>query len=138
MENITTEEVMDKLAMFQARFLKIDKIGWCGMVIIQTDAGTQFTSKEFQKGLSVRGIQLALAPTYHQEMNGQVEVTWKILRTITHSIMVHAQVSDKYIHLALIYTTDHIYLVIPIKPLVIQDGEPTTPQKLATGMKLSV
>ena len=28
MENITTEEVMDKLDMFQARFLKVDEFGW--------------------------------------------------------------------------------------------------------------
>ena len=28
MENITTEEVMDKLDMFQARFGKFDEFGW--------------------------------------------------------------------------------------------------------------
>ena len=27
-ENITTEEVMDKLDMFQARFVKVDEFGW--------------------------------------------------------------------------------------------------------------
>ena len=30
------------------------------------------------------------------------------------------------------YTTDNIFPVIPIKHLVIQDGEPTTPNKLET------
>ena len=45
MENITTEEVMDKLDMFQARFGKVDSFGWSGLEIIQIDAGTQFTSK---------------------------------------------------------------------------------------------
>ena len=47
MENITTEEVMDKLDMFQARFVKVDEFGWCYMEIIKTDSGTQFTSKYF-------------------------------------------------------------------------------------------
>ena len=28
MEKITTEEVMDKLDMFQSRFVKIDQFGW--------------------------------------------------------------------------------------------------------------
>ena len=47
-ENITTEEVMDKLDMFQEIFGKLDEFGWCYMERIQTDAGTKFTSKESQ------------------------------------------------------------------------------------------
>ena len=47
---------MDKLDMFQARFEKVDKFGWWDMEIIQTDADTQFTSKQFQEGLSVSGL----------------------------------------------------------------------------------
>ena len=42
------------------------------MEIIQTDTGTQFTSKEFQEGLSVCGLQISSAAPDHQEMNGQV------------------------------------------------------------------
>ena len=52
--------------------------------------------------------------------------------------MVHTRVSDKYIHLALMYMTDNILPGIPIKHLVNQDGEPPTPHKLATGIKTSV
>ena len=33
------------------------------------------------------------------------------------------------------YTTDHIFPVVPIKDLINEDGEPTTPFKIATGMK---
>ena len=44
MENITTEEVMGKLDMFQSRFEKIDKFGWWDLEIISADAGTQFIS----------------------------------------------------------------------------------------------
>ena len=36
------------------------------------------------------------------------------------------------------YTTDHIFTVIPIKDLINEDGDPTTPYKLATGTKPSV
>ena len=74
----------------------------------------------------------------HHEMNGKVEVECQSSRTITHSIMVHSQVSEEYIHFALMYKTDHIRPVLPIKKLVHQDGEPTTPQKLETGTKASV
>ena len=52
--------------------------------------------------------------------------------------MVHARVSEGYIHFALIYTTDHIFLFLPIKDLINEDGDPTTPYKLATGTKPAV
>ena len=42
-------------------------------------------------------------------MNVQVEVTWRTLRTIAHSIMVHDIVSEAYIHFVLLYRTDHIF-----------------------------
>ena len=49
MEKITTEEVMDKLNMFQYRFGKIDEFGLWDLERISADAGTQFTSTEFKK-----------------------------------------------------------------------------------------
>ena len=36
------------------------------------------------------------------------------------------------------YTTDHIFPVLPNKDLINEDGDPTTPHKLATGTKPSV
>ena len=71
-------------------------------------------------------------------MNRKVKVTWRTLRRIAHSLMVHARVSEAYIHFALMYTTDHIFLVLSIKYLINKDGDPTTTFKLATGTKLSV
>ena len=71
-------------------------------------------------------------------MNGQVEVTWRTLRTIAHSLMVHAGVPEIYVHFALMYTTDHIFPVLPIKDLINKDVDPTTAYKLATGTKPSV
>ena len=71
-------------------------------------------------------------------MNGQVEVTWRTLRTVAHSLMVHARFSEACVHFALMYTTDHIFLVQPIKDLINEDGDPTMPHKLATGMIPSV
>ena len=71
-------------------------------------------------------------------MNGQVEVTWRTLRTIAHSIMVHDRVSEAYIHLVLMYRTDHIFPFIQIKYLINENSDSTTPFKLATGTKTSV
>ena len=71
-------------------------------------------------------------------MNGKVEVTWRTLRTVAHSLMVHARVLEVYVQLALMYTTYHIFPVLPIKYLINEDRDPTTPHKLATGTKPSV
>ena len=57
---------------------------------------------------------------------------------ISHSLMVHARVSEDYIHFALMYLEDHIFPVLAIKYLMNQNGEPTTPSKLATGTKPSM
>ena len=71
-------------------------------------------------------------------MNGKVEVNWRTLRTIAHAFMVHARVPEIYVHFALMYTTDYIFLVLPIKDLINEDGDPKTPYKMATGTKPSV
>ena len=81
---------------------------------------------------------MTLAAPEHQEMNGQVEVTWRALITIVQYLIVHARVLEAYIHFALIYTADHIFTVTPIKDLMNEDGDPTIPFKLATGTKPSV
>ena len=49
--------------------------------------------------------------------------------------MVHAWVPDEYILFALIYTTDHIFPVLPSKQVASQDGESTMPHKLEIGTK---
>ena len=81
---------------------------------------------------------MKLASTEHQEMNGQVEVTWRTLRTVTHTLMVHAKVSEAYINFTLMHTTYPIFPVLPIKDLINKDGDPKTPHTLATGTKYSV
>ena len=52
--------------------------------------------------------------------------------------MVHARVPVVYVHFALMYKTYHIFPVLPIKDLINEDGDPTTPHKLETIMEPSV
>ena len=77
---------------------------------------------------------MTLAAPEHQDMNGQVEVTWRTLHTVAHFLMVHVIVPEVYVHFALMYMTDHMFAVLPIKDLINEDGDPTTPHKLETGM----
>ena len=71
-------------------------------------------------------------------MNVQVKAMRRTLHTITHSLMLYSRVLEAYIHFAFMYTTDHIFPVLPIKDLINEDGDSTTPHKLATGTKHSV
>ena len=89
-----------------------------------------------QRIIPTRGVHLTLAPPEHQEMKVQVKVTWRDLRTIAHSLMIHARVSEAYSHFAFIYMTDHIFPVLPIKDMINEDGYLTKPFKIATGKKL--
>ena len=52
--------------------------------------------------------------------------------------MVHEGVSENYIHFGLMYTEDNILLVLPLKYLINEDGNTTTPFKIATGKKPSI
>ena len=61
-----------------------------------------------------------------------------MLRTIANSLMVYARVLEDFIHLILMYTANHIFPALPIKDLINEYGNPTTPYKLATGMKPSI
>ena len=82
------------------------------------DAGLQFTSTEFKEECQTCGVNFTLAAPGHQGINKQVEVTRRMLHTIAHSLMVHTRVLEAYIHFALMYTTDHILPVLPIKDMI--------------------
>ena len=60
------------------------------------------------------------------------------MRKVAKSLMVHGRVLEVYVHFTLMYKTDHIFPVLPIKDLINKDGDSTTPHKLATGTKPSV
>ena len=49
MENVTTEEVMVKLDMFQARFGKVDEFGWWYMERIQLELARSLPPSSFKK-----------------------------------------------------------------------------------------
>ena len=126
---------MDKLDIFQSRFGKMDKFSWWDLERVSADVGTKFTSTKFQYECQTCGVWIALADPQHQEMNIKVEVTWRTLRMITYSIMVHARVLEAYINFSLMYTADHILTLLPIKLFINEYGNPTKLLKLATDKK---
>ena len=129
---------MNKLDMFQSRFGKIYKFGLWDLERISADLGQKFTSTEFIEECQTCGFHLTLESAVHQEMNRQVELTWRMLCKIAHSLMVYARVSEAYIHFELMYITDHIFPVLPMKNMMNKDSNLTTTFKLATCTKPSV
>ena len=93
---------------------------------------------EFKDEYQTGRVCLTLAAPEHQEMNRKVEVTWRTLHTLAYALMVHAIVLEVYVHFTLMYTTYHVLTVLPMKDLINEDGDPITPDKLATGTKPSV
>ena len=118
MDIITTQKVMDKLDIFLYKFGKIDKFGWWDLEIISADADTKFTSTEFQDECQTRDVHLTLVASEHQEMNGQMKVTWRTLRTIYQLIMVHARVLEVYIAFYFNRYGRSYFLVLPIKDMI--------------------
>ena len=66
MKKTTTEEIMDRLDMFQSRFGKIDEFGWWDLERISGDAGTQFSSTDFKQECQYHGVHLTLAEPEQQ------------------------------------------------------------------------
>ena len=62
-------------------------------------------------------------------------MTWRTLRTVAHALMIHARILEAYIYFPFMNMTDHNFHVLPIKDLINDDGDPSTPYKLATSTK---
>ena len=65
MEKIPTEEVMDKLDMFQSRFGKLDEFGWWDLERISTDTGTHLTLRDLKEECQTCGVHSTLAAPEH-------------------------------------------------------------------------
>ena len=86
--------------------------------IFSEDEGKQFTLTEFKQECQTRGFHLMLVAPEDQEMNRQVEVTWRMLRTISHYLIVHARVLEVYFLFKLMNTKYHISPFIQIKDMI--------------------
>ena len=89
-------------------------------------------------------MSLCTWSTYHFSRNGTPRNEWTswsdvadIAKYFTFNYGAHTSFGQIYTFCINVYSSPHI-LVPPTKYLVIQDGEPTTPHKLATGKNISV
>ena len=126
MDDASSKTVLQAIATYVATYQTADSKFFTGpMEGIRTDAGSAFMSQEFVKDCTEKRINVSHAAPRHQEMNGLAERSWRSIRDLAFSMIVHAQVGDKYYDFAL----DHAWKVfncLPIKGLE-KDGKPITP-----------
>ncbi len=126
MKNATAEEAADTLKDYLVSvrpYLK--KTITC----IQTDAGSQFSAKDWATVCALNGLKHRSCPVDHQEMNGQVERMIGILATKMRSLMGKMEVPNKYWPLAIVTAA----FILNRTPSVALQGR--TPLEEGTGEK---
>ena len=103
---------------------------------IWSDAGTQFTSEEFQAFCQLHTIKCELAAPKHQEMNSICESKWKRIKYIANKQLTQAQLSHHFQYFARCYAID-ILNVMPTGALRKEQRKLTTPFELVHGYKPS-
>ncbi len=96
---------------------------------IQTDAGSQFATKDWATVCASNGLRHRSCPVDHQEMNGQVERMIGILATKMRSLLGTMEVPSKYWPLAIITAA----YILNRTSSVALDGK--TPLEEGTGEK---
>jgi len=129
----TTEAVIEAKRTYEADhrtavsdFLSIQKF--------RADAGTQYSSAEFQDHCIHDRTQLSLAAPKKQSQNHYAERTWATIQNIAGSMLVHARLPDNFLFHALLYATK-VFSVLPVTGLLDKNGNQSTPYQLFYGQK---
>ena len=103
---------------------------------VRSDADKAFTSKEFHEMCVERKLKLSFASPRHQEMNGLAERSWRSVRDLAFSMMVHAQVGDELYDFA----HNHAWKVFNCLPIsgLQKECKSTTPFELFFGQAPSL
>ena len=133
LQDKTTEAVIHAKRAYEAdhrtpvtEFFSIEKF--------RSDAGTQYSSAEFQEHCIHDRVQLSLAAPKKQSQNHYAERTWATIQNIAGSMLVHARLPDNFLYHALLYATK-VFSVLPVTSLLDADGNQATPYQLFYGSK---
>jgi hypothetical protein len=110
------------------------KKGFPMCFVIRTDAGSNFTSKQFADWCKDEMITLTIAGPKHQEQNAFVEKAYGTASRMARSMLVNAHLPMEFYQLALRYACKQLR-VLPAKGLVDCEGNPTTTYAILNGKK---
>ena len=134
LDDKTTASVIKTIRQYTADCGSVDEFGYIDIEKIRSDAGTQFTSKEFQGFCRDERINLSLAAPKKQAQNHFAERTWQTVNNMARSMIVHARLPDSFLYHAIRYASA-VFNILPVKGLVNKDGKSATPAELFHGVK---
>ena len=130
-EDKTTSETIRVLKDWRGKMLQK---GFQLFLFIRTDAGSNFTSKEFKDWCNSNNIQLSIAGPKHQEQNAFAERAYGTASRMARSMLVRAHLPLCFYHLSLKYALK-LMRVLPAKGLYDKNNEPTTTYAILHGKK---
>jgi hypothetical protein len=78
MPSKSSQSVIAALSTFATEHRLISGFTLWGIEKIKSDAGTNFTSKEFEQFCADKRVAVSIAPPNHQEGNHFAEMTWHL------------------------------------------------------------
>jgi hypothetical protein len=132
--NKSTTTVIRTLTQYSADHRTVSTYEYFDIARIRSDAGSQFTSTEFQNFCRTERIHLSLSAPKKQSQNHLAKRSWQTINRMDQSLLVHAHLPDQYHYHAVLYATS-IFNVLPIKDLFTTTGAPSTPYYLFTDNK---
>jgi len=94
--NKSIEAVIQAIEQYQADNKPAQLYGYVNLTKIWSDAGSQFTSREFADFCRKRQIHLSLAAPKKQYQNHLAERTWQTLSNMAHSLLIHSRLPDTF------------------------------------------
>ncbi len=98
MPNKSSQSVIEAITTFAAEHRLIRGFTFWDIEQIKSDAGTEFTSQEFEQFCAEKRVAVSFAPPKHQEGNHFTERTWQYLRKLAQCMLVHARLPDMYLY----------------------------------------
>jgi hypothetical protein len=127
----SSEEAIKTLKAWRSRMVQK---GFNMFFYIRSDAGSNFTSKEFSDWCKEENITLTVAAPRHQEQNAFVERTYGTCSKMARAMLVQAHLPITFFQLALSYACKQLR-VLPAKGLVDEDSNMTTTYAILHGKK---
>jgi hypothetical protein len=97
MPSKSSHSVIAALGTFAAEHMLIRGLTFWETEKIKSDAGTEFTSLEFEQFCTDKRIAVSFASPKHQEGNHFAERTWQSLRKLAQCMLVYARLPNMYL-----------------------------------------
>jgi transposase InsO family protein len=107
LDDRTMESVIKAIRQYTADCVSVNEFGYIDIKKIRSDAGTQFTSMEFQELCRDECINLSLASPKKQAKNHFAECTWQTVNNMARSMIY----MHDYHHQSFFMVPNHVLVI---------------------------